>query len=202
MNWGNFFQDNAQSLFTLGGVFLGSLITFLINYFNNRFQAKEKEKDRDEQKREAKIQDKKKWIEHDILELIGLLNTLVQLSSKFSLTADKGKFLIDSHEFEEINNNEELSKLAKEYNKDLEIIHDELLLTSDNFNSVVISFQEDEELMKVHKIFGDILRSVTPYRTIYELTKNEVDAHVNVGIVSGLCRKALRDKLISIRDTE
>ena len=55
---------------------------------------------------------------------------------------------------------------------------------------------------KVHKIFGDILRSVTPYRTIYELTKNEVDAHVNVGIVSGLCRKALRDKLISIRDTE
>ncbi len=78
MDWDKFIQDNAQSLFALGGVFLGSLITFLINYFNNRFQAKEREKDREEQRREAKIQAKEKRVEKDIEIIMETINDILE----------------------------------------------------------------------------------------------------------------------------
>jgi len=56
MDWATFFKDNSTSIFTLAGVFLGSVITFFISYLNNRFEATERSKDREEQRREAKTQ--------------------------------------------------------------------------------------------------------------------------------------------------
>jgi len=56
MDWTPFLEDNGQSIFTLAGVFLGSLITLLVSFLNNRFQAKERDNDRKESRRETKIQ--------------------------------------------------------------------------------------------------------------------------------------------------
>jgi hypothetical protein len=61
MDWATFFKDFGQSLFTLGGVFLGSAITFLINYINLRNQSREREIDRQEQRRELNVVDPKNW---------------------------------------------------------------------------------------------------------------------------------------------
>ena len=85
MDWAKFFQDNSQSLFTLFGVFLGSLITLSITFINNRFQAKERENDRLEQRREAKIQVTEKRVEKDIeiiLDAIGAEIEFTGLSIK------------------------------------------------------------------------------------------------------------------------
>ena len=82
MDWATFFKDNSQSLFTLGGVFLGSLITFLISYVNQRFEAKERDKDRAEKRRDAKIQAREKWIERDILKIMDYLDTMLKLYSE------------------------------------------------------------------------------------------------------------------------
>ena len=56
MDWTKFFETYGQSLFTLGGVLLGSLITFWINAQNLKYQSRERDKDRQEQRREAKTQ--------------------------------------------------------------------------------------------------------------------------------------------------
>jgi hypothetical protein len=56
MDWATFLKDNSASIFTLVGVFLGSAITFLISFLNNRFEAKERDKDREEKRKEARIQ--------------------------------------------------------------------------------------------------------------------------------------------------
>src|SRR5919108_2130726 len=56
MDWATFIRDNSQSLFTLAGVFLGSLITFLINFLNLRYQSRERDKDREEKRKEEQTQ--------------------------------------------------------------------------------------------------------------------------------------------------
>ncbi len=81
MDWTTFFQDNSQSLFTLGGVFLGSLITFLVSYLNNRFQAQEKDKDRDEARREAKTQLALELTRNDIRVLEDFIDEVLKATS-------------------------------------------------------------------------------------------------------------------------
>ena len=56
MDWDTIFKDNSQSLFTLAGVFLGSLITFLINFLNLRYQSIERDKDREEKRKDEQTQ--------------------------------------------------------------------------------------------------------------------------------------------------
>jgi hypothetical protein len=83
MDWAAFFRDYGQSLFTLGGVFLGSVITFLINWLNLRNQSIERDKDRNEQRREAKAQlalelmhKDIKLVDDTILVALGIMDTL------------------------------------------------------------------------------------------------------------------------------
>jgi hypothetical protein len=56
MDWAQFLQDNSQSLFTLFGVFLGSVLTYLISWTNTRTEAKEKDKDREANLRQAQAE--------------------------------------------------------------------------------------------------------------------------------------------------
>jgi len=89
MDWNTFLKDYGQSMFTLAGVFLGSIITFFISYLNNRFQAKEKDNEREEQRREAKIQLATELLKTDIKTVedtigiaLDLINTLRAMKSK------------------------------------------------------------------------------------------------------------------------
>ncbi len=66
MDWATFFKDYGQSLFTLGGVFLGSLITLVVSFLNNWFQSGERAKDREAARREAKIQITTELMKNDI----------------------------------------------------------------------------------------------------------------------------------------
>jgi hypothetical protein len=58
MDWATFFQENSQSLFTLLWVFLGSVITYAINFQSLRTQARERDKERYEQR---SVMDPKNW---------------------------------------------------------------------------------------------------------------------------------------------
>ena len=101
MDWASFFKDNSQSIFTLGGVFLGSLITFLISYLNNRFLAKESEKERQEQRKEAKTQLALELMRNDImiiedridsqLRAVDTIHTLSLRKSRGELSQDEMK---------------------------------------------------------------------------------------------------------------
>ena len=105
MDWATFFKDNSQSIFTLGGVFLGSFITFLISYLNNRFEAKERDKDREEARKEAKTQLSLELMRNDVKIIEDLIDdTLTSLNQVLTLTATwTGEDLSDSEIRERVN---------------------------------------------------------------------------------------------------
>ena len=53
MDWATFFENNAQSIFTLGGAFLGATLALFGVFINNWFQSQERDKDRKEVRREG-----------------------------------------------------------------------------------------------------------------------------------------------------
>ena len=89
MDWATFFSENSQSLFTLFGVFLGSGITLLISYINNRFQANERDKDRDEQRREAKIQLALELTRNDVISINNAISAALKRLNLLTLTISK-----------------------------------------------------------------------------------------------------------------
>jgi hypothetical protein len=179
MDWATFFQDNAQSLFTLGGVFLGSLITFIINYLNLRFQSIESNKDRAEQRRQLEIHAREKWTEHDVLRVMDAIETIIKLISEIIHTRSE---LTD----------DELAAVNKEY-----------LQTGDKVIQLVNSFNDKDIL----KGFNDFTSAINNFiANLPELPKDDIDQRVNssswkaVKMSAGKFQYALREKMISIHN--
>ncbi len=210
MDWATFFKDYGQSLFTLGGVLLGSLITFLINYLNNRFQAKERDKDRDEQRRETKLQAKEKYIERDILLIIDTAEKMMSWLSRYDADVQQMLFLSEKKDAGSINNKElhiqVNSLLDKNYREHQEsnrlwglagkLVHSfeepEIMLAFDDFMSAT-----DVLLNKLY----DALRLVRN-KNLSKKSFTRTDEWNVVMATAGKLHQALRNKLISIRDSE
>ena len=89
MGWAAFFEENSQSIFTLAGVFLGSIITLAISTLNNRFQAKEREKERQLQQHEVKIQLTLELRKKDIEFLDESINETLHITQSMDILSQK-----------------------------------------------------------------------------------------------------------------
>lgn len=194
MDWSTFFKDNSQSIFTLGGVFLGSLITFLISYLNNRFDAKERDKDRGEKRKEAKIELALELMRSDIktvdesidktLMLIQHLQNIVWgLTGELSGIEIREKIL---KEFSSVDGRP--SQLAEE-----SMIADKLAYAlGEDFHSAYDSFNNlSSEYMEMYTYYNSESYSPEYVKELYERVTNSAAKLHNL----------MNEKLISLRDT-
>ncbi|MEP7135800.1 MAG: hypothetical protein ABI904_12790 [Chloroflexota bacterium] len=205
MNLVTFLSNNSQSLFTLGGVFLGSVITFLISYLNNRFQAKEREKDRNEQRREVKIQTKEKIIGGDILKLMDSIEVVLKiLSSAMNLFSNYEN--IDKRKEYGLLTPTEAKKKMISLDNEMPSIYDELNTVLNAMNRLIFSFAEEEilenfkDFMQACQVyFGELLKYIDSKSGGESPEKNNISI-IKVSQAAGKLQRALRDKLISLRD--
>jgi len=201
MDWATFFKDNAQSIFTLGGVFLGSLITFLISYLNNRFQAKERDKDRLEQRREAGIQNRQKWIERDILKIMDSVESLLSLFSELQNLGLRNYSILKQKDGSLFTQDELKLKVKEGHERFQEAIY-ESNQAFDLIGRLVFSFEEED----IHSSYSKFLDAVTDFMsTKFGLNENPDEEAINnawsnVKMDSGEFQRALRNKLISLRE--
>jgi len=193
MNWTTFLQDNSQSLFTLLGVFLGSIITFFISNLNNRFQAKEWEKDRVEQRRDAKTRltlelrrDDIKSIEEDIDAKLSTITFVQNLwwRKRLGLLPDKEIKAEFISAF--LDENSKVSMFARNTvvaNKLAHTLGEEFLSEYNHFDSLLIEYLAG----LVNSDFDDmdIIRK----------------SHAEVVSSAGKLHNMFREKLILLRDT-
>jgi len=204
MDWATFLKDNSQSLFTLGGVFLGSLITFLISFLNNVFQAKEREKERQEQRRDAKIQSREKWIERDILKITDLIEKMYKLLSEIRGIKIEVDSLISGKEIGLVTQEEFDTKYKSLYDN-LPELDIEVNQVKDMIGGLVYSFTETEILSS----YGDLVDALNTYvnqegedfKNILNEQKESSNSDINIFSESvGKFQRALREKLISLRE--
>jgi len=205
MDWATFIKDNSQSLFTLAGVFLGSIITFVISYLNNRFQAKEKDKDREEQRREAKIQSKEKWIERDILKMMDALEKMLRLLADSRSWQNQHELLTDGKSSGVLTQQELVSKLRSVYDKVSNMFSEVSQIGSEIF-TLVDSFEETE-IVSSYAEFSSKLDTCLSKEIEYmqnKLNPQPLEESARewdkVSESAGKFHRALRNKLISIRE--
>src|SRR6266498_3468826 len=197
---------------TLLSVFLGGLLATVPIIISNRFQAKEHEKERLEQRRITKIQAREKWEERDILEIIELVEKLLKDVSEIkkhvsivSLRSAKNKDPLTVDEF------------IKRVELSAGNLVDQLLeckQTTDKLAWLAHSF-DDTKILSGYVDFTlaafDVI-GLTPSTMDDKTRKSEVvtkplpkmsesDSWGNLLICAGVFHEALREKLISLRDS-
>jgi hypothetical protein len=191
MDWATFFANNSQSLFTLAGVLLGSVITFVIGYINVRSQSLEREKDRQEQRREAKTQLALELMKNDIKVLEDTIdNMLKALNYIEHLSYKKIQEGLSREEIEE-----ETSSIDGKYAKfaEMEKVGDKLAHSlGDQFYSHYENFfrfatEYMSLCMDLQELDGSTVTSIGELRA-------------RLGEAGGVLHTMLREKLISIRD--
>ena len=192
MDWTTFIKDNSQVLFTLGGVFLGSVITLLGNFLNNRFQARESDKDRLEKRREAKSQLAIDLIRNDIKRIEDVSNLMFGFINEvklLNLKRDNGK-LTSQEWLAELQamttyENGAIAKLA------------ELDTTTD-----MLVYIHGEETYSIYNDFKDLFSEYLGI--LSNPSANEEDrenAYDKLIAGGGKFQQTLRAKLISARDS-
>lgn len=210
MDWATFLENNSQSLFTLGGVFLGSLITFLISYLNNIFQSKEREKDREDKRREGRIQAKEKWIERDILKIMDLVEYIITITSEVQSYGIRIELIASRKKHHSLSDDE----FNKEFKSLLDRIPVQLYEGDRTFariDELVYSFEEPE-INSSYKDFrgarNDYWKQVSENfaSRIEELASESAeqidtrDSRRKMVESAGKFQMALRNKLIALRD--
>ena len=169
---------------TLIAVVVGGLIATVPTIINNVYQERQRKEDREEQRREAKIQTREKWIEHDILEImvsIKKINNLITQARKiFHADSNTQARLKDNYE----NLLLELNQIARK-------------------TIILLNSFEDEGLKKYRSFVGLLDRYLLVFDHISDKwVDEEVDRWLDFMDQSGEIQKALREKLISIRDSK
>lgn len=181
MDWTTFFEENSQSLFTLGGVFLGSLITFFINYMNLRQQSIERDKDRNRERRKAIVLARERWTERDVLRMIDLMEKTINTVSNVAVLESSKKLT-----------NEQISLVNKEY-----------FQTTDTLIRYLYSFDNEEIVLsfeKFRKAMNDYLDQLP------SMSEDDLDKRANskcwmaVKQSAGHCYRTLREMMISIHE--
>jgi len=175
---------------TLLAVVLGGLIGIVTNYFSNRYQLLRWREERDEQRREAKIQAKEKWIERDILSIMESLENTVCIHRKARLL------------FEQIEDDKEKKKedLTKTILTKLTELRHEAARLNDYMAILVKSFEGEFDIY-----FSDFSKAILGF-VISPVSIDKSFKNIkNINIViekAGIFQRALREKLITIRDTD
>lgn len=189
---------------TLLSVALGGLIATLASIINNRYQSRERDKDRQEQRKEAKIQAKEKWTERDIILIIEMEEKLWKWLSSYDAEVE---YLFDFRK-NPTTDKEALNRLKALSDKKT-IKLQEYTEIWGLMGGLVYSFEEPsltsafyEFSSAWHMLLNKLKRGLN------QLNKEEgklaevdrTDEWKAVQRASGKLQKALREKLISIRD--
>lgn len=201
MDWATFLENNSQSIFTLGGVLLGSLIPLLITYINNRFLAKERDKDRHEQRREAKIQLKLELTKSAMQVVDDSITNILKLHSEAlyinSVEMEHLSLLLDTG----ILKKEEYLAKSKSYLERLDITNKESKLELDTISRIAYSFDDE-----ISTEYGNFAKKLIEYfqsaNTENLKVKMDPNAWFDVKKSAGNLQRLLREKLLSIRDSE
>jgi hypothetical protein len=170
------------------------LISNLVQIYLKRMEIKQKEK-------EAKIQDKKKWIERDVLEIMDSTDKILELLSESHFLSVYGtNSLMQMKDLGLVTEDEHKEKL-KLYIEQLDNLNLMIKQKRDTINRLVYSF--DDEISSEYEIFGLALVNFLNERLNYKDNKvvDAPDAWLAVRESAGNLQKILREKLISIRDT-
>lgn len=175
---------------TLISVALGGLIATIGSILNNRFQAQQRQKDRDEARKEAKIQIREKWIERDIMKIMDSVERLLIL---FADTRNLNRRTDSFGELRKtllITEDEAKIELKAIYKKADSLVA-EINQTMDTMSRLVYSFDEAE----ITSNYIDLVEETTK-----SLKAKAEEDFIPMRQKAGKLQKALRDKLISIRD--
>jgi len=193
MDWTTFIKDNSQALFTLCGVFLGSAITLVGNYLNNRFQAKENDKERLEKRRETKVQLAIEIMRNDIKRIEDVNNLTFELINQIKILNLKRETGILKPEEWLVELQLMLASEKGSFAK---------LAESDTMTDVLVYIQGEE----IYSIYDNVQDLLSEYlNVLYNPSSTGDDrekASDNLVAAVGKFQQQLRKKLISLRDTE
>jgi hypothetical protein len=190
---------------SLISVALGGLIATIPVLISNRYQAQERQKDREEQRRDARIQAREKWIEQDLLRIRDLLDKVMSpLTEEKRISLDQiilenketaglitnDEYIISertlaarvSERFGEISNTVELmSRLVTSFGKPIVTIYNKFVGAVREWKYIDLNFPAEEKAEREKRI-------------------DECWREVNIS--AGYLHRAIRQELISIRETE
>ena len=190
MDWNNLLT------FALGG--LTAVIPIIIA---NRYQAREKDKDRVEQRKEAKIQNRQKWIERDILKIMDSIDILLKFLWELERVEVEVNEITEGKKSEFFNQDEADVRLKSHYDH-FKNLHNEVKHTADIMSKLIHSFDAEEEM---YKVYTDFLIAIQRYEDARDVNKDnqekpEEENWLEIQTSAGKLHALLRDKLISTRD--
>lgn len=170
------------------------LISNLVQIYLKRMEIKQKE-------REGKIQAKEKWIERDILIIMGSIEHLLKIYSTIASYEFWRDILDKDVESGMFTEQQYLSK-AKLNTEKIRSLGLEMHQTLDEMSRLVWSF--DDEIPQSYNKFND---AVTEYiseknKELRGLPNDSGKKWLHVRFYAGIFHAILREKLISIRDSE
>jgi hypothetical protein len=186
---------------TLIAALVGALIATVPILISNLVQIYLHISENRQKEKEARIQDKKKWIERDILEIMDSVAQMLRLTSESQEISTSGlDSLIQLKDVGLLAQDEYLIR-AKSSLERLNIVHGEINEKVNTISRLVYSFGDD--ISSEYDAFA--MAMINFHKTRVNLAEKKVvldaDAWFKVKESAGKFQKALRNKLISIRDT-
>ena len=161
---------------TLIAVVAGGLIAIVPTIINNIYQERKRKEDREEEKEEVRIRTKEKLLGQDIEKCMKLIEDEI-----ISITTIRHYLVYKRYKLK----SDEVSILILDAEKSMTIIM-----------SYLFSF--DTEIIETQKLLSDFTDLMHSLPTVDEIDKIFADLIES----SGKLQEILRDKLISIRDSE
>lgn len=183
---------------TLLAVAIGGLIAIIPTIINNIYQVKQRKEDREEQRRKEKIL----ILESPILKIMDSVVTLLAKLAEYRLTySDKQElvYLMKKGQIATEDTKEEYKILEKNIDK----LRIEIRTLTDLIGSLMVSL--DDETMST---YNELTMTIRDYLRLTfkeekkEDTNLESEKWQDVKFQTGTLQRLLREKLISIRDTD
>lgn len=183
---------------TLFAVVIGGLIAIVPTIINNVYQAKQRKEDREEQRRKEKIL----ILESPILKIMDSVVTILAKLAEYRLTYSDKQELVKLIKKGQIitDDTKEKYKIAE---KNIDKLRIEIRTLADLIGSLVLSL--DGETMPV---YNDFTNSIIEYLrlALKETSEKDIDLEREkwqmVRVNTGMLQRSLREKLITIRDTD
>lgn len=170
------------------------LISNLVQIYLKRMEIKQKEK-------EAKIQAKEKWIERDILAIMGSIEQLLKTISTIA-SYELWRDILDEDVKAGMYSEEEYFSKLKLNTETIRGLGLEKLQTLNEISRLVWSFEDEiiEGYNKFNTAITEYIREKN--KEIQGLQNESGKKWLHVRFYAGIFHAVLRDKLISIRDSE
>ena len=187
---------------TLFATLVGALIATIPILFSNIVQIFLHVSERRQKEKEARIQAREKWIERDIVKVMESVDNLLAMFSEARALKLRRQSIIEQNQAG-LYTDEELQLSLKESHQTAANVVVESNRTFDTISRFVYSFEEDEIKSAFNNLMDSYFKSMNGLETDGRGTyfEDDTSSWYYVKSNAGKFQRALREKLISLRDT-